>query len=50
MLYDEITASSQLKIHLEGNTVVQPDHDYSVMPPAISSTAGCIQRGTMCTA
>ena len=30
MLYDEITASSLIKIDLEGNTVLQPDHDYSV--------------------
>ena len=27
MLYDEITASSLIKIDLEGNTVLQPDHD-----------------------
>jgi ribulose-5-phosphate 4-epimerase/fuculose-1-phosphate aldolase len=30
MLYEEITASSLIKIDLEGNTVLQPDHDYSV--------------------
>ncbi|HWB46172.1 MAG TPA: class II aldolase/adducin family protein [Hyphomicrobiaceae bacterium] len=30
MLYDEITASSLIKIDLEGNTVLQPDHNYSV--------------------
>ena len=30
MLYDEITASSLIKIDLEGNTVLQPDHEYSV--------------------
>ena len=30
MLYDEITASSLIKIDLEGNTILQPDHDYSV--------------------
>jgi ribulose-5-phosphate 4-epimerase/fuculose-1-phosphate aldolase len=30
MLYDEITASSLIKIDLAGNTVLQPDHDYSV--------------------
>src|SRR6516162_5647321 len=30
MLYDEITASSLIKIDLEGRTVLQPDHDYSV--------------------
>lgn len=30
MLYDEITASSLIKINLAGETVLQPDHDYSV--------------------
>jgi ribulose-5-phosphate 4-epimerase/fuculose-1-phosphate aldolase len=30
MLYDEITASSLIKIDLEGRTVLQPDHGYSV--------------------
>ena len=30
MLYEEITASSLIKIDLEGNTVLQPEHDYSV--------------------
>ena len=30
MLYDEITASSLIKIDLDGNTVLQPEHDYSV--------------------
>ena len=30
MLYDEITASSLIKIDLEGRTVLQPDHAYSV--------------------
>ena len=30
MLYDEITASSLIKIDLDGNVVLQPDHDYSV--------------------
>ena len=30
MLYDEITASSLIKIDLDGKTVLQPDHDYSV--------------------
>jgi ribulose-5-phosphate 4-epimerase/fuculose-1-phosphate aldolase len=30
MLYDEITASSLIKIDLAGHTVLQPDHDYSV--------------------
>ena len=30
MLYDEITASSLIKIDLEGRTVLQPDHQYSV--------------------
>jgi ribulose-5-phosphate 4-epimerase/fuculose-1-phosphate aldolase len=30
MLYEEITASSLIKIDLEGSTVLQPDHDYSV--------------------
>jgi ribulose-5-phosphate 4-epimerase/fuculose-1-phosphate aldolase len=30
MLYDEITASSLIKIDLAGNTLLQPDHDYSV--------------------
>jgi ribulose-5-phosphate 4-epimerase/fuculose-1-phosphate aldolase len=30
MLYEEITASSLIKIDLDGNTVLQPDHDYSV--------------------
>src|SRR5882762_2276146 len=30
MLYDEITASSLIKIDLEGKTVLQPDHEYSV--------------------
>ena len=30
MLYDEITASSLIKIDLDGNTVLQPDHEYSV--------------------
>ena len=30
MLYDEITGSSLIKIDLEGRTVLQPDHDYSV--------------------
>jgi ribulose-5-phosphate 4-epimerase/fuculose-1-phosphate aldolase len=30
MLYDEITASSLIKIDLDGNTILQPDHDYSV--------------------
>src|SRR5262245_3466523 len=30
MLYEEITASSLIKIDLEGRTVLQPDHDYSV--------------------
>jgi ribulose-5-phosphate 4-epimerase/fuculose-1-phosphate aldolase len=30
MLYEEITASSLIKIDLEGNTVLQPEHGYSV--------------------
>ena len=30
MLYEEITASSLIKIDLEGKTILQPDHDYSV--------------------
>jgi hypothetical protein len=30
MLYDKITASSLIKIDLEGKTVLQPDHEYSV--------------------
>src|SRR5258708_38318616 len=30
MLYEEIMASGLIKIDLEGNTVLQPDHDYSV--------------------
>jgi ribulose-5-phosphate 4-epimerase/fuculose-1-phosphate aldolase len=30
MLYDEITASSLIKINLAGETVLQPEHDYSV--------------------
>jgi ribulose-5-phosphate 4-epimerase/fuculose-1-phosphate aldolase len=30
MLYEEITASSLIKIDLDGNTVLQPEHDYSV--------------------
>jgi ribulose-5-phosphate 4-epimerase/fuculose-1-phosphate aldolase len=30
MLYEEVTASSLIKIDLDGNTVLQPDHDYSV--------------------
>ena len=30
MLYEEITASSLIKIDLEGNTLQQPDHGYSV--------------------
>ena len=30
MLYEEITASSLIKIDLEGYTVLQPDHGYSV--------------------
>jgi ribulose-5-phosphate 4-epimerase/fuculose-1-phosphate aldolase len=30
MLYDEITASSLVKIDVEGNTLLQPDHGYSV--------------------
>ena len=30
MLYEEITASSLIKIDLDGNTILQPDHDYSV--------------------
>jgi ribulose-5-phosphate 4-epimerase/fuculose-1-phosphate aldolase len=30
MLYEEITASSLIKIDLDGNMVLQPDHDYSV--------------------
>lgn len=30
MLYDEITASSLVKIDLEGRTLLQPDHGYSV--------------------
>jgi ribulose-5-phosphate 4-epimerase/fuculose-1-phosphate aldolase len=30
MLYEEITASSLIKIDLDGATVLQPDHDYSV--------------------
>jgi ribulose-5-phosphate 4-epimerase/fuculose-1-phosphate aldolase len=30
MLYEEITASSLIKIDLEGSTVLQPDHNYSV--------------------
>src|SRR5262245_56550486 len=30
MLYEEITASSLIKIDLEGRTILQPDHDYSV--------------------
>jgi ribulose-5-phosphate 4-epimerase/fuculose-1-phosphate aldolase len=30
MLYDEITASSLIKIDLEGRTVLQPNHEYSV--------------------
>ena len=30
MLYEEITASSLIKIDLAGHTVLQPEHDYSV--------------------
>ena len=30
MLYDEITASSLVKIDVEGQTVLQPDHGYNV--------------------
>jgi ribulose-5-phosphate 4-epimerase/fuculose-1-phosphate aldolase len=30
MLYEEITASNLIKIDLAGNTILQPDHDYSV--------------------
>ena len=30
MLYDEITASNLIKIDLDGNVVLQPDHGYSV--------------------
>jgi ribulose-5-phosphate 4-epimerase/fuculose-1-phosphate aldolase len=30
MLYEEITASSLIKIDLDGKTVLQPDHGYSV--------------------
>jgi ribulose-5-phosphate 4-epimerase/fuculose-1-phosphate aldolase len=30
MLYEEITASSLVKIDVEGNTLLQPDHGYSV--------------------
>src|SRR2546430_5341084 len=30
MLYEEITASSLIKIDLEGKIILQPDHDYSV--------------------
>ena len=30
LLFDEITASSLVKIDLEGKTVLQPDHEYSV--------------------
>ena len=30
MLYEEITASSLIKIDLDGKTILQPDHDYSV--------------------
>lgn len=30
MLYEEITASSLLKIDIEGNTLIQPDHGYNV--------------------
>jgi len=30
MLYEEITASSLIKIDVEGNTVLQPDHGYNV--------------------
>lgn len=30
MLYDEITASSLIKIDVEGRTLLQPDHGYSV--------------------
>src|SRR5499433_915796 len=30
MLYEEITASSLIKIDLGGNVVMQPEHDYSV--------------------
>jgi ribulose-5-phosphate 4-epimerase/fuculose-1-phosphate aldolase len=30
MLYEEIKASNLIKIDLEGNTILQPDHDYSV--------------------
>src|SRR5262249_33361986 len=30
MLYEEITASSLIKIDLDGNTLLQPEHDYSV--------------------
>jgi ribulose-5-phosphate 4-epimerase/fuculose-1-phosphate aldolase len=30
MLYEEITASSLIKIDLEGRTVLEPDHGYSV--------------------
>ena len=30
MLYEEITASSLIKIDLDGKIILQPDHDYSV--------------------
>jgi ribulose-5-phosphate 4-epimerase/fuculose-1-phosphate aldolase len=32
MLYEEITASSLVKIDIEGNILLQPDHEYGINP------------------
>ena len=47
MLYEEITASSLIKIDLDGNTVCSPNTTTRSTRPATSSIVPCIRRGTM---
>jgi ribulose-5-phosphate 4-epimerase/fuculose-1-phosphate aldolase len=50
MLYEEITASGLIKIDLEGNTVLQPDHEYSVNAAGYVIIAPCTRRSMTRTA
>ena len=50
MLYEEITASSLIKIDLDGKIILQPDHDYSVNTAGyvIHSAVHGARRDAMC--
>ena len=45
MLYEEITASNLVKIDVDGNTLLQPDHGYNVNVAGFTSTLPFTRRG-----